>query len=563
MFLLLIILWNHLYPTQGQVVSNDGIKSDRSILSDIGRRWPNGIVPYGVHPNASSLAFEIKKGMDYIEKQTCVKFVKRNTETSFLYIIASEIEQCSSYVGYFSDKFTLMSLHNIKCNNGRTIQHELLHALGFTHEHTRPDRDNYMTINWDNIKEDAYREFYRYVEKSSDIRDCTKSPLTNKSECTREELVTTEGLPYDYGSIMHYSENAFSKSSSKTIKPIQKVPFGIEMGKARSLSYWDILKIRKAYNCSMCLTLGLKKTCKFPFKYRGKMYYTCTDVTSDTPWCATEVSEETKEYTEYDYCEPSCIECGTSNHPFKSCNQTTEGEKGTAQLEDYPWHVFILKWKEDDVKCEGAILTKHHVISAASCIKEYEDEILVIKTGSVDSEAFSTRYILYSISDKAYHPDYDSTTHENDIVILTAEFNIVPNINLIPVCLPQVSTHDFTNMLATYTGVDIPTISTHTKLGFLITKIVNDNQCQSSNTLCAKAINTSLIGNWGSPLVAKVDGSCALIGIHSKQTEGDGILKFTRIDRYLDWIKPRILHYYIVYKEYSFWESVNDEINGN
>ncbi|CAB4069713.1 PROC [Lepeophtheirus salmonis] len=206
---------------------------------------------------------------------------------------------------------------------------------------------------------------------------------------------------------------------------------------------------------------------------------------------------------------------------------------------------------------------KHHVISAASCIKQYENEILVVKTGSVDSEAFSTRYILYYINDKAYHPDYNSTTHENDVVILTAEFNMEPNINLIPICLPQVSTHNFTDTSATYTGVDIPTISTQTKLGFLITKIVNDNQCQSSNLLCAKAINTSSNGNWGSPLVAKVDGSCALIGIHSKQTEGDGILKFTRIDRYLDWIKPRILHYYIVYKEYSFWESVNDEINGN
>ncbi|CAF2743869.1 unnamed protein product [Lepeophtheirus salmonis] len=327
--------------------------------------------------------------------------------------------------------------------------------------------------------------------------------------------------------------------------PIQKIPFGIEMGKTRSLSYWDILKIRKAYNCSMCLTLGLKKPCKFPFKYYGKMYYTCTDAASDTLWCATEVREDTKEYTEYDYCEPSCIQCGTSNHPSKSCNQTTEGEKGTAQLEDYPWHVFIMKWKEDVVKCEGAILTKHHAISAASCIKEYDNEILVIKTGSVDSQAFSTPYILYYINNKAYHPDYDSTTHENDIVILTAEFNIVPNVNLIPVCLPQVSNHDFNDMPATYTGVDIPAISTHTKLGFLITKIVNDNKCKSSHSLCAQAINTSSNGNWGSPLVAKVDGSCALIGIHSKQTEGDKILKFTRIDRYLDWIKPKILHYYI------------------
>ena len=33
-----------------------------------------------------------------------------------------------------------------------TIHHEMLHALGFLHEHVRPDRDQFVTVNHKNIR---------------------------------------------------------------------------------------------------------------------------------------------------------------------------------------------------------------------------------------------------------------------------------------------------------------------------------------------------------------------------------------------------------------------------
>jgi hypothetical protein len=37
------------------------------------------------------------------------------------------------------------------CMRVDIIIHELMHAIGFMHEFSRPDRDNYIEVNFDNI----------------------------------------------------------------------------------------------------------------------------------------------------------------------------------------------------------------------------------------------------------------------------------------------------------------------------------------------------------------------------------------------------------------------------
>ena len=56
------------------------------------------------------------------------------------------------------------------------------------------------------------------------------------------------GEPYDYNSIMHYPESAFSKDTSNTITI--KNNAGATVGQRLGLSEVDIKQIKKAYKCS-------------------------------------------------------------------------------------------------------------------------------------------------------------------------------------------------------------------------------------------------------------------------------------------------------------------------
>ncbi|CAF4969339.1 unnamed protein product [Rotaria sp. Silwood1] len=55
------------------------------------------------------------------------------------------------------------------CIDKGVILHELLHALGFAHEQTRPDRDHYVRINYQNILSGQEHNFERYAANQVDM----------------------------------------------------------------------------------------------------------------------------------------------------------------------------------------------------------------------------------------------------------------------------------------------------------------------------------------------------------------------------------------------------------
>ena len=71
-----------------------------------------------------------------------------------------------------------------------TPVHELVHTLGFVHEHTRPDRDDFISVNTDNIEPGKEKNFEKRLEGTSDLFE--------------KGSVDSRNTPYDVLSLLHY-----------------------------------------------------------------------------------------------------------------------------------------------------------------------------------------------------------------------------------------------------------------------------------------------------------------------------------------------------------------------
>ncbi|UJR20069.1 hypothetical protein I4U23_023201 [Adineta vaga] len=197
-------------------------------------RWPNGIVPYEIDSSISeSHTSLIVKTMRLMENLTkindafCTQFRPKNSlDVNFIRI--QNGTGCSGPVGVWtrsnsSQIVTLMHTNRQTCMTSGIIQHELGHVLGFMHEQSRADRDIYVSIQWNNILSDHTSNFNKYS-------------------------FDTFNISYDYGSIMHYGQYAFTIDSNlSTIIPILNKSAII--GQRSQLSQSDIRKIRQFYGC--------------------------------------------------------------------------------------------------------------------------------------------------------------------------------------------------------------------------------------------------------------------------------------------------------------------------
>lgn len=118
-----------------------------------------------------------------------------------------------------------MSLANPGCFiNGIPI-HEFIHALGFAHMQAHVDRDDFLTINYQNMDE-VWKPQFAKVD-----------PLNYGNF----------GTLYDYWSVMHYGRKAFSNNGNDVMTP-KNISY-IDIIGQRKISEGDIDRVNRMYEC--------------------------------------------------------------------------------------------------------------------------------------------------------------------------------------------------------------------------------------------------------------------------------------------------------------------------
>lgn len=89
--------------------------------------------------------------MEEYRKYTCIKFKPYNGEESDYIRITAGTTGCWSSVGRIGGRQDVnLQVPGCVTKIG-TVIHELMHAVGFFHEQSRYERDEYVTIKWNNI----------------------------------------------------------------------------------------------------------------------------------------------------------------------------------------------------------------------------------------------------------------------------------------------------------------------------------------------------------------------------------------------------------------------------
>ncbi|XP_037076371.1 blastula protease 10-like [Pollicipes pollicipes] len=208
---------------ESDMVLTEEQKLDRKAAPNL---WPGGQVKYAITSTSVPDRAAIEAALNHWHQHTCVTFTE--VSASFAgepHLRFSKQSGCWSYVGRIGWTSGQDVSIGTGCTGLGTIAHEVGHALGFNHEQSRPDRNNYVTILTGNIQDGRSGNF------------AIASNANNYS------------VPYDYTSVMHYGSTYFTKNGQPTIQ-VNQLQYSGLIGSRTGLSHRDKQLANAMYSCA-------------------------------------------------------------------------------------------------------------------------------------------------------------------------------------------------------------------------------------------------------------------------------------------------------------------------
>ena len=205
----------------GKVTSQKKVRVGEYDLP-IAKLWPRGTIPF--HIDKSVVQKDtLEDAISYLNEETPLNLIPaQQDDENILFFLKGDEPLCLSFVGMVAAEQPIYL--DEKCGF-QEILHEILHAAGLYHEQSREDRDNFVEVVWDNIKEDFYFQFEKIPFLLQPVYERTS---------------------FDFQSIMLYPPNMFSHTSGlDTMKPLERAD--TISPTQRGLSEGDKEKLRLLY----------------------------------------------------------------------------------------------------------------------------------------------------------------------------------------------------------------------------------------------------------------------------------------------------------------------------